>query len=204
MNDVPYLNRNVGPEIIAGMTAVCLSVKREVGKLPCGIQILAGCNEQAVAVAKACSMDFVRAEGFVFSHIADEGIMNADAGNLLRYRKKIEANNIMIFTDVKKKHRYIKLFGYYIEDLKQSFQSLFPLLENYTLCIGKSFNINIHLICTLMSCTWQALFILLFMIMLVKLDILSLFKISLFSLKLIITTIFSFMKACSFAGISLH
>lgn len=46
----------------------------------------------------------MRAEGFVFSHIADEGFTDACAGSLLRYRKQIDAENILIFVDVKKKH----------------------------------------------------------------------------------------------------
>lgn len=50
-------------------------------------------------------LDFIRAEGFVFSHVADEGIINACAGNLLRYRKQVGAENIQIFADIKKKHR---------------------------------------------------------------------------------------------------
>lgn len=50
-------------------------------------------------------LDFIRAEGFVFSHVADEGIINACAGDLLRYRKHIGAENIQIFADIKKKHR---------------------------------------------------------------------------------------------------
>lgn len=50
-------------------------------------------------------LDFIRAEGFVFSHVADEGIINACAGDLLRYRKQIGAENIQIFADIKKKHR---------------------------------------------------------------------------------------------------
>lgn len=50
-------------------------------------------------------LDFIRVEGFVFSHVADEGIINACAGNLLRYRKLIGAENIQIFADIKKKHR---------------------------------------------------------------------------------------------------
>ncbi|XP_042733160.1 uncharacterized protein F13E9.13, mitochondrial-like isoform X2 [Lagopus leucura] len=49
-------------------------------------------------------LDFIRVEGFVFSHVADEGIINACAGNLLRYRKLIGAENIQIFADIKKKH----------------------------------------------------------------------------------------------------
>ncbi|XP_031411255.1 uncharacterized protein F13E9.13, mitochondrial-like [Meleagris gallopavo] len=47
-------------------------------------------------------LDFIRVEGFVFSHVADEGIINACAGNLLRYRKLIGAENIQIFADIKK------------------------------------------------------------------------------------------------------
>jgi hypothetical protein len=31
--------------------------------------------------------------------------MDACAGNLLRFRKQIEAENILVFTDIKKKHR---------------------------------------------------------------------------------------------------
>ncbi|MDO9576710.1 MAG: BtpA/SgcQ family protein [Candidatus Cloacimonadales bacterium] len=103
MHDVPYLNREVGPEIIAGMTAVAKEVKRAVN-LPCGIQILAGANQAALAAALAAGCEFVRVEGFVFSHIADEGLMNADAGELLRFRHKIGAEHIAVFTDIKKKH----------------------------------------------------------------------------------------------------
>ncbi len=35
-------------------------------------------------------LDFIRAEGFVFSHVADEGLLNACAGELLRYRRCME------------------------------------------------------------------------------------------------------------------
>lgn len=40
----------------------------------------------------------------MFSHVADEGIINACAGDLLRYRKLVGAENIQIFADIKKKH----------------------------------------------------------------------------------------------------
>ncbi|KAK7505747.1 hypothetical protein BaRGS_00003018 [Batillaria attramentaria] len=49
-------------------------------------------------------LQFIRAEGFVFSHVADEGLMNACAGELMRYRRNIGAEDIMVFTDIKKKH----------------------------------------------------------------------------------------------------
>ena len=104
MHDVPYLNRRVGPEIVAAMTAVCAAVREGVS-LPLGIQILAGANCEAVAVAHATGCQFVRCEGFVFSHVADEGLMaEADAGTLLRYQKMIGAEDVAIIADVKKKH----------------------------------------------------------------------------------------------------
>lgn len=103
MHDRPYLNRKVGPEIVAAMTAVSCELRKLIS-VPLGIQILAGANNEALAVALAAGLDFIRAEGFVFGHLADEGMMNSDAGELLRYRKQIGAEHIQVFADVKKKH----------------------------------------------------------------------------------------------------
>ena len=103
MHDRPYLKRKVGPEITAMMTMIGQAIKSET-QLPCGVQILAGANEEALAIAKAANLDFVRAEGFVFAHIGDEGVFESDAGSLLRYRKMIDAEDILVFTDIKKKH----------------------------------------------------------------------------------------------------
>ncbi|MBA4406707.1 BtpA family membrane complex biogenesis protein [bacterium] len=103
MHDVPYLNRIVGPEITSLMSIILYEIKKNY-EMPTGIQILAGANKDALAAAHSAGADFIRAEGFVFAHIADEGIFNSDAGELLRYRKQIGAENILIFTDIKKKH----------------------------------------------------------------------------------------------------
>lgn len=103
MHDVPYLKNDVGHEISSTMAIIAYLIKKET-QLPLGIQILAGANKAALAVAKAADIDFVRAEGFVFAHVADEGIIEAQAAELLRYRKQIGAEDIAIFTDIKKKH----------------------------------------------------------------------------------------------------
>lgn len=103
MHDLPYLNREVGHEISTAMSIVGWEVKKATG-LPCGVQVLAGANKAALAVAKSAGLDFIRAEGFVFAHIGDEGSFDSDAGELLRYRKMIDAEDILIFTDIKKKH----------------------------------------------------------------------------------------------------
>lgn len=103
MHDVPYLNRAVGPEVTAAMTLLGSEVKRVSG-LPVGMQILAGANREALAAAHAAGLDFIRAEGFVFSHVADEGVMHACAGELLRLRRAIGAEGVQILADIKKKH----------------------------------------------------------------------------------------------------
>lgn len=103
MHDTPYLRNQVGPEIVAAMAIVARAVK-EQSQLPCGIQILAGANIDAMAVAHAAGLDFIRAEGFAFAHVADEGIIESSAAALLRYRRQIGADRVQVWTDVKKKH----------------------------------------------------------------------------------------------------
>ena len=103
MHDRPYLRRAVGPEIPAAMAVVGAEVRRAVD-LPLGVQVLAGANREALAVAAACGASFVRVEGFVFAHVADEGLIEGDAGDLLRYRRALGAEGVRIFADIKKKH----------------------------------------------------------------------------------------------------
>ncbi|MEW6126911.1 MAG: BtpA/SgcQ family protein [Acidobacteriota bacterium] len=103
MHDVPYLRGAVGAEIVAAMTVIGAAVKDE-SRLPVGIQILAGANLEAMAVAHAANLDFIRAEGFAFAHVADEGLIESSAARLLRYRKMIGAEGVAVWADVKKKH----------------------------------------------------------------------------------------------------
>lgn len=102
-HDRPYLKAAVGPEIVAAMSVIGSEVRRAV-RLPIGIQVLAGANSSSLAVAHACGASFVRVEGFVFAHVADEGLIEASAGSLMRYRRAIGADSIQVFADVKKKH----------------------------------------------------------------------------------------------------
>jgi hypothetical protein len=103
MHDVPYLRGAAGPEIVAAMAIIAQVVKSE-SNLPVGVQILAAANVEALAVAHAAGLDFVRAEGFVFAHVADEGYIESSAAKLLRYRKMIGAERVQIWADIKKKH----------------------------------------------------------------------------------------------------
>lgn len=103
MHDVPYCRGTVGPEVTAAMAVVAHEVKQATG-LRCGIQVLAGANREALAAAVAAGLDFIRVEGFVFAHVADEGIIEGCAGDLLRYRRQLGADSVLVLADIKKKH----------------------------------------------------------------------------------------------------
>ena len=111
MLDAPYLLREVGPEIIATMTAATSAVVNEV-EVPVGIQVLAGANRAALSIAHAAGGAFIRAEGFAYAAVADEGLLaEADAGPLLRHRRHIGAEHVAIWADVRKKHSAHALTG---------------------------------------------------------------------------------------------
>ncbi len=101
MGDLPYLRGRVAPETVAAMAratgAVCA-----LGA-PVGVQVLAGANREALGVAVASGARFVRVEAFAYAHVADEGWLEASAGELLRARRALGAN-VAVWADVRKKH----------------------------------------------------------------------------------------------------
>ena len=105
MHDVPYVQKQeIGPEIVAGMSHIATRLRENFPKVPLGVQVLTAGNKEAIAVAKCAGLNFIRCEGYVFSHVGDEGWIDANAGSLLRYRKMIDAADVLVFADIKKKH----------------------------------------------------------------------------------------------------
>ncbi len=104
MHDRPYV-MNVGPETVAAMTRIGLAVKDAAPQLTLGVQVLSLSGKQTLAIATSINAQFVRIENFAMAHVADEGLMaTAEAGELLRYRRAINAESVAIFADIKKKH----------------------------------------------------------------------------------------------------
>jgi membrane complex biogenesis BtpA family protein len=103
MHDTPYTRGRVGPEIVAALAVIGREVKT-LARLPVGVQVLAAANLEAMAVAHAAGLDYIRAEGFVFAHVADEGFIQSSAAELLRYRRQIGAEHVKVWADIKKKH----------------------------------------------------------------------------------------------------
>ncbi len=103
MHDVPYLRGHVAPETVAAF-AVAAADLVALGA-PLGLQILAAANREALGVAAAVGAAFVRVEGFAYAHVADEGWIDACAGDLLRARRSLGAEDaVAVVADVHKKH----------------------------------------------------------------------------------------------------
>jgi membrane complex biogenesis BtpA family protein len=106
MHDFPCLReREMGPEVAAAMTRAACALRRRAGPARAiGVQVLFAANRTAVAVAAAADLDFIRAEGWTYGHLADKGWVEASAGSVVRYRKALEAEGLLVLADVKKKH----------------------------------------------------------------------------------------------------
>jgi membrane complex biogenesis BtpA family protein len=105
MHDAPYVSGRQHPAVTAGMTAAACAVREAIGDRPLGVQVLSCGHEEAIAVCLAAEGSFIRVENYVFSHVADEGLMpTAEAGRLLRYRAALRAEHVRVFCDLDKKH----------------------------------------------------------------------------------------------------
>ena len=50
----------------------------------------------------------------MFAHVGDEGYVESCAADLARYRRHLEAEHVLIFTDIKKKHRHAQQRKQYV------------------------------------------------------------------------------------------
>lgn len=101
--DLPYLKPPLGDAVITVVQQIAKEVRARFPG-PVGLQLLEGANLQAMEIAAAENLDFIRVEGFVFAHVGGAGIIEGCAGELLRLRKSLGADSIQVFADVDKKH----------------------------------------------------------------------------------------------------
>ncbi|MEW5866952.1 MAG: BtpA/SgcQ family protein [Bacillota bacterium] len=101
--DYPFKPATTDPETVASMTAVIKEISREVN-LPIGVQILRNSAISGLAVAHATGSQFMRVNVLVEAMATDQGIIQGCAHDLLRYRKSLGAEHILILADVHSKH----------------------------------------------------------------------------------------------------
>lgn len=100
--DIPFTAGAVGPETVAAMAAAGRAVRAAV-KLPLGFNVLRNDARSALALCAACGGDFVRVNVHSGAMLTDQGLIQGNAYETLRYRRAI-CPNALIFADVHVKH----------------------------------------------------------------------------------------------------
>ena len=100
--DLPFFKTNVGAETVAAMTAAGRAIRAAV-KLPIGFNVLRNDARAALALCAACGGSFIRVNVHTGAMLTDQGIVEGEAGETLRYRERI-CPGVQIFADVHVKH----------------------------------------------------------------------------------------------------
>lgn len=104
-NDVP-MSAKMSAEQFAALAAVAARVRERV-QLPVGIDA-AFCDwKAAMAIAVAVKADFIRCAVFVDQVMTANGIVEPCCADVVRYRKQLNAENILLFCDVQVKHSFM-------------------------------------------------------------------------------------------------
>jgi len=102
--DVPFSKpENIGPETAAFMAVIADRLLREFD-VPLGINVLANAAIPALAVAAASGASFIRVNQWANAYVANEGILEGQAAEALRYRARLRAEGIRVFADAHVKH----------------------------------------------------------------------------------------------------
>lgn len=102
-HDLPYIQPPLDERGIALMTKI-VTAARERFEGPIGVQMLEAANVTSLEIAAEADLDYIRVEAYVFAHVGGSGVINGSAGRILRRRKELNAGQIKVFADVKKKH----------------------------------------------------------------------------------------------------
>ncbi|MFO1093232.1 MAG: BtpA/SgcQ family protein [Planctomycetaceae bacterium] len=101
--DAPFYPDRVPQETVACLTRLAVEIRRR-SELPLGINVLRNDGAAAVAVAAAAEADFVRVNVLCGARVTDQGLLQANAHEVLRARDRLRANHIHILADVDVKH----------------------------------------------------------------------------------------------------
>lgn len=102
--DIPFRKpAAIGPE-----TAACLAVVTDrlarAFDVPLGVNVLANAAIPAFAVAAAAGARFIRVNQWANAYVANEGLIEGEAAEALRYRAALRAESVKVFADSHVKH----------------------------------------------------------------------------------------------------
>jgi uncharacterized protein len=101
--DVPFFPGRVPLSVVEIMTELAADVRKAVPQLPLGINVLRNDGLSALSIAHAVGGSFIRVNVLCGARVADQGILQAIAHDLLRERATLRAD-VKILADVDVKH----------------------------------------------------------------------------------------------------
>ncbi|MEK7576064.1 MAG: BtpA/SgcQ family protein [Patescibacteria group bacterium] len=107
--DIPH-KEFTDPATISAMTVIAQHVKASL-KIKLGISVLWNDYKSALSIAKIVRADFVRIPVFVDTVKTAYGVIKGNPSEVLKYKRSIGAENILIFSDIHVKHA--KLFSHH-------------------------------------------------------------------------------------------
>jgi membrane complex biogenesis BtpA family protein len=102
--DTPFFPGRVPAHVVAHVTAIAAKVSEMAPNIPLGINILRNDGLSALAVAHAVGASYIRVNVLCGARVADQGLLQGIAHDLLRLRSDLRADEIKIFADVDVKH----------------------------------------------------------------------------------------------------
>ena len=100
--DAPFPKNSVDPAVVSAMTLVVHQLKQMV-TLPIGINVLRNDGRSALAIASCVNAQFIRVNVLTGVMATDQGLIEGQAHELLRYRREL-GSDVKILADVLVKH----------------------------------------------------------------------------------------------------
>ena len=102
-NDEPFFTETTEPETVSAMTLAAQKVAEATG-LPLGVNVLRNSWKAAMAIAAVVGARFIRLNILTDVMVTDQGLVSSPSAQLLRYRRMLGADDILIFADINSKH----------------------------------------------------------------------------------------------------
>jgi uncharacterized protein len=100
--DAPFTKSQVDPAVVSAMTVVVQRIQNLV-PLPMGLNVLRNDARSGLAIASCLKAQFIRVNVLTGVMATDQGLIEGDAHQLLRYRREL-GSDVKIFADVLVKH----------------------------------------------------------------------------------------------------
>ncbi|MDB9303970.1 MULTISPECIES: photosystem I biogenesis protein BtpA [Cyanophyceae] len=100
--DAPFAKNQVDPAVVSAMTVVVQRIQNLV-TLPVGLNVLRNDGKSAMAIAYSTQAQFIRVNVLTGVMATDQGLIEGEAHQLLRYRRELGCD-VKILADVLVKH----------------------------------------------------------------------------------------------------